>query len=160
MSSPVRERRTWFVRAGRGGTRVREFLDQGFVTLGWDEVGPIHPSMTSAELQGAMRVAYPDAKPGALPVWAGMLLRFVRDVAEGDHVVTYDRQRQTYFLGVVSGGGVLGERAERLRRVLWTHEVPRHALTPTTLKTLGSITAFFEVNAAAELDLRRNAHAR
>ena len=159
MTSPGSQPRTWFVRAGRRATRIREFLDRGFVTLGWDEVRRVHPSMSAAELQAAFREAYPDARPGALPVWAGMLLRFVRDVQPGDHVVTYDPHRQLYFLGVVTASEVV-EMVDRLRRVQWTHEVSRRALEPATLRTLGSITAFFEVNAAARADLWRNAQSR
>ena len=54
-------------------------------------------------LKKALEQAYPDAKPGAIPVWAGILLRFAYEMKEGDIVIAPYRADSTLNFGVITG---------------------------------------------------------
>ncbi len=68
-------------------------MDQGFISIGWDAIGDLRKiGPTRQDFKDATLAAYPDSKPGAIPVSAGVLFRFrdemrIRDivVAPGPH---------------------------------------------------------------------------
>ena len=54
-----------------------ELVDQGFISVGWDEIGDLRQIGDDRErVKAALAVAYPEAKPGAIPVWGGIVFRF------------------------------------------------------------------------------------
>src|SRR5580692_11749166 len=66
-----------------------DLIDGKFVSIGWDAIGDlsqIGPDRT--ELKARIAIAYPEAKPGAIPVWAGVLYRFAFEMAEDDYVIS------------------------------------------------------------------------
>src|SRR4051812_30326930 len=89
----------WFVRAGSGAAYVNEFVNNGHVAIGWNEIGPVAPTTTDEQLEEAFAKAYPEQRPGTLRIWAGTIKRFARDVKIGDGVITYDPDQRLYFLG-------------------------------------------------------------
>lgn len=65
-----------------------ELFDGGFISVGWDCVGDLRtigadPTKISALLAGG----YPEAKPGAFAVWAGILRRFAFEMTVDDIVI-------------------------------------------------------------------------
>lgn len=75
----------------------------------------------------------------------------------GDDVVCYDRERPRSIVGeLVSDYEWLPDlvpEKPHSRRVTWTREVSRDLLSTATKNALGSILAFFKVNAGAAADL-------
>jgi restriction system protein len=62
-----------------------ELVDEGFISVGWEampDLRTIGDDMT--RMKQTVQAKYPSAKPGAVPVWAGVLRRFAFDMAEGD----------------------------------------------------------------------------
>lgn len=54
-----------------------DFVGDGVISLGWDEVSDVRDLGNDKEvLKTRLSELYPEAKPGAIPVWAGVLLRF------------------------------------------------------------------------------------
>lgn len=147
----------WLVRAGEGGAFVGEFLAGSHVAIGWREAGLVTASTTDAELQAAFDHAYPDEKPGSRRVWLAIVRRFVREVAKGDSVMTYDPEKRVYYLGEIeSDVEARNHELSRARRVKWTQEVARDALLLATRNSLGSIATLFQVSGDALDDVRAN----
>ena len=62
-----------------------DLVSDGFVSIGWQEIGDIREVGPDREdLKARLAETYPDAKPGAIPVWAGVLLRFAFEMQVGD----------------------------------------------------------------------------
>lgn len=81
-----------------------ELLDSSFVSIGWDAIPDIRTIGSDRDLlKKALEQAYPEAKAGAIPVWAGILLRFAFEVKKGDIVIAPYRADSTLNFGVVTG---------------------------------------------------------
>jgi hypothetical protein len=53
-----------------------DLIQGGFISIGWDELGDLSSVRPDRdELKLRLAAAHPTAKPGAIPVWAGVLLR-------------------------------------------------------------------------------------
>lgn len=74
-------------------------VDNGFISIGWDEIGDLARIGPDREnLKAVVSSTYPDAKPGAIPVWAGVLRRFGFEMAIGDLVVSPQKRDSTIAL--------------------------------------------------------------
>ena len=52
----------------------------GFISIGWSELGDLSGrGVDREELKRLLAEALPDAKAGAIPVWAGIVSRFFKD---------------------------------------------------------------------------------
>jgi restriction system protein len=151
----------WMIRAGRGGENVDEFLKDGVAAFADDrDLGQIPAEVTKDDLRGRFAKVYPDEKEGSRESWASQILRFISEIKVGDDVVTGDRDRRRYVLGKVKSDYQWNSNnaAERhYRRVDWTHEVSRDALSTASKNTLGSVLTVFKVNADAAKDLLERA---
>lgn len=81
-----------------------ELVEEGFVSIGWDKIGDISKIGPDREaLKTAQKTAYPETKPGAVPVQAGTLYRFAFAIDVGDVVVAPYRPDSTINIGIVTG---------------------------------------------------------
>ena len=148
----------WMVRAGEGGFRFEEFKSESLVSIGWHEVGDMTRFRTRTDFTRAMEQNLAGAKSGQVAASAGQTYRFVREIAIGDRVVSYDRSERTYLVGEVIGD--YEYRPERsaehpnIRRVRWLGQVKRDALSVVARNSLGSISTLFLISAtvAAEIE--------
>src|SRR3954467_4112334 len=63
-------------------------VEHGFVSIGWDDVGDLKGQGVDRDaLKQTLTASRPEAKPGAIPVWAGVLLRFANEMQPGDLVI-------------------------------------------------------------------------
>jgi restriction system protein len=127
-----------------------DFLDGGLVALGWSRLADLRDLPGDRDgLKAALRAAYPEAKAGAIPVWAGMLLRFVHEMAPGDLVVHPCKLDATVNLGRVEGDYYWDAAApeHRHRRpVAWEHTgLPRALFSAGALRELGSAVTLFRI---------------
>ncbi|MHC2584909.1 putative Mrr-cat superfamily restriction endonuclease [Bradyrhizobium diazoefficiens] len=77
------ERPIWGIHMDRthGDSPVKE----GFIAIGWSKVGDLSKLQANREaFKQAVAAAYPDAKPGAIPVVAGTLFKFANEMQKGD----------------------------------------------------------------------------
>ena len=145
----------WVVRAERGGIFADYFLSNGVATIGWGEVGPIHDSDSNEDIVQRCVAAYPGDSNGGHRV-----RRFVRDMAVGDAVVTYNNDNRIYSVGLIKSqaehGALVhgGQHSGYTRKVEWKYEVSRDLLSPDARNRLGSLLTLFRVRNTTSQELR------
>lgn len=92
--------RGWLVRGVFEGTSVvRDWVDNGYVAIGWTELGELPDGLTREELLQRLRQAYPDDSLGRTRASVGNLDRFLNQMTVGDLVVAPDGS--DVYVGVV-----------------------------------------------------------
>ncbi|MGK9270703.1 restriction endonuclease [Williamsia muralis] len=135
-----------------------DLVDGRFVSIGWDEIGDLKAiGADRASIKSQLAAAYPASKPGAFPVWAGVLLRFGFEMERGDLVVAPNKADSTINFGEVVGDYQFlpDEPTHRHRRsVRWLRTgVPRAVFSQKALYEIGSALTLFRVkNHAAEFE--------
>lgn len=158
----------WMVRAGRDGTVIRRFLNEGIAYLGWGEVGSIHTTDSNANIRKRLDENCPYERAGARPNIVGMLKRFSCEVRIGDTVVTYDPQRRLYHIGTVKSDAYprsvtwvdLATKDEfegpgYVRKVDWVSAVSRDSLSLTAQRCLNGQLSHFQLPAEVSAEIRR-----
>jgi restriction system protein len=140
-----------------GGALISDFERAGCIAIGWTEAGDLSSLQTPDDVRTILRQAYPDASPGRLTVWTGVLYKFRQAIRPGDRVVSYDPERREYLLGTVAGeyefNRALIPEYANIRRVEWQARVSRDQLSPSTKNTLGSTLTIFEPGEAVLQEL-------
>lgn len=116
-------RKAWLVRGANvdGVNLVPEWVQEGYVSIGWYELGELPPGLDGGQLLELLRVAYPEEPPGSHRASVGNLNRFLNLMQPGDLVVSVDGDR--LYVGRITGdaftdtGGLPG--ALRRRPVEW-----------------------------------------
>ncbi len=131
-----------------------DLVEGGFVAIGWDELGDLRAVGADRDrLKEHIVRTYPGVKPGAVPVWAGVILRFMAEVAVGDLVISPDKADRTLDFGRVSSGFYVEPGAEvhrNRRRVRWLQTgVPRDAFSQGARYEIGSSLTLFRVTTHA-----------
>lgn len=127
-----------------------ELVEQGFISIGWEAMGDLRligDDMT--RMKAAVQAAYPSKKPGAIPVWAGVLRRFAFEMAEGDLIVAPYRPDGTLNFGVVAGPYEYHQEVPRhphRRQVIWLKTGAARSLFPqAALYEVGSAVTLFQI---------------
>ena len=128
-----------------------DFVDEGFVALGWDLITTDARDLTEDRdaLKAELRRHYPHKNERAIGAWAGIFVRFVNEAGEGDIVVHPHKGEKTINFGRIAGPYeyAASEPTRRhRRRVTWLNTgVPRDAFTQETLWEIGSTLTFFGI---------------
>ena len=95
--------RAWLIRGANVGGRnlVLEWIEQGFVSIGWPKLGDLRQPSSKDELAAAVAEAYPDDPPGSRRAGVGNLHRFLNLVRPGHLVAATDGDR--VYVGRVTG---------------------------------------------------------
>lgn len=148
----------WMVRAGSGGENVEEFIKHGLIAFGDTRLGALSPDIKKEDLLRLFAEKYPEEKEGSRASWASQLMRMLREMKIGDLVATSDRDRRLYFLGTITSdyewAPQLIADKPHIRRVQWTHQVPRDALTVNTKNSLGSSLTIFKIGPEVAKELQ------
>lgn len=126
-----------------------------FISVGWDELGDLKRLGDDKErMKIAVAAAYPSAKPGAIPVWAGILLRFAFQMQTGDLVIYPYRPDSTLNFGRIEGDyywDTDGAFHRNRRPVTWLKTgVPRAQFSKSARYEVGSAVTLFRVKNHAE----------
>lgn len=125
------------------------------IAIGWDALGDLSTLPPSRDAFKARYVqAYPGEKPGAVPVKAGILYRFAREMQAGDIVVYPSKADRTIHVGRITGpyeyrqasGGEYPHR----RSVAWLAAVPRAQISQPALYEIGSAITLFQISNNAD----------
>ncbi len=110
--------RAWLV---RGKDRVSTWIAEGFISIGWRQVGDLEPSITKDDLAKRFEEAYPDDSSGRRAAGVGNVLRFLKLMQVGDLVVTVTGS--DLYIGRVTSDpfwvGEAGPESRRQRKVQW-----------------------------------------
>lgn len=153
--------RVWAVRAGGGGAADPLFIENGQIAVSFPD------AQEDLSALPAQRTAFKDiiarndggTRPGAIPIQAGQLFRFVHEMRIGDRVIYPRKTDRSLMWGEVatpylydrSGAASFPHR----RGVRWLASMSRDQFSQGALYELSSVLTLFEIrNFAAEL-LRR-----
>jgi 5-methylcytosine-specific restriction protein B len=131
--------RHWKIAPGENAWQWNECLEQGFIGIGWDELGDI--SVLSREAFNARRdeliAAHPDwKKAGVNQVWAFYQIKV------GDRIVANRGTREVIGIGTVRGNYYYQADAEKYKHRLpveWDDTTLRSVYKPSWVKTLISL---------------------
>lgn len=133
---------------------TEELVDEGFISIGWDSLGPLGAWSTREEIKEALTALTPDAKPRSIAGQAGVLYRFRTEIRVGDVIVAPYKPDSTINLGVVTSEYYFESGAERHRhrhRVEWKKVgLPRSTFSQSALYEVGSAITVFRVRNHAD----------
>jgi restriction system protein len=127
-----------------------DLVAEGKITIGWDRVGDLSAlGPDRSAIKERLAQLNPDAKPGAIPIWAGVLLRFAFEIKPGDIVIWPNKQESTLNFGRVEGDYEYDASApvhRNRRKVVWLKTgVPRAQFSQAALYEVGSAVTLFRV---------------
>ncbi len=145
----------WMIRAGEGAHLIDDFLENGIVAMGWDELGDLSGKKKS-DIKRLMKEKYGEYSRGKIAISSGQLVRFLFEINIGDHVITYQPSTRTYHIGKVSGEYEYNSKRveyRHVRKVEWVGAVSRDLLSVSTKNSLGAISALFLVPDEAKTEI-------
>jgi restriction system protein len=145
----------WGIHAGKTGDAQNLFLKKELIGLGWPEMGDLTQLKPDREsFKAKMILAYPNSKPGAVPVNAGQLFRFVYELKVGDIVIYPSKIDSLVHIGKVEGTYKFEPSVDinypNLRVIKWIKAIPRIGFTQGALNEIGSEMSFFQVKNYAD----------
>jgi len=151
----VSEITVWGIHAGRTGDAHALFHGHSVIALGWPRMGDLSELPADREAyKEKIKEAYPNAKPGAIPINAGQLFRFVHEMSIGDLVVYRSKVDRKINIGRVEGGYAYQPHIEpsypHHRAVKWLNTFARTHFTQGALYEIGSALSFFQVKNYAD----------
>jgi restriction system protein len=154
-------RRIWTVRAGRSGQADEIFMNRKQLAISFAEVDGDASKLPPS--RGAFREAFGRTmsaqRPGAIPIVAGQLYRFVHDMRIDDFVIYPRKNDRTLHWGTITGPYIYDpedshEYAHR-RSVRWLSKLSRDQFSQGALYELGSTLTLFEVKNFASEFIRK-----
>ncbi len=138
------------IHAGAHGEADSLFLQKGVIAVGWHEMGDLGgPAADRESFKEQYRATYPEAKPGAVGNHAGLLFRFVHEMAAGDIVVYPRKADRTVHVGRIVGDYEYVPDSDagfpNRRKAEWLKSAPRTHFSQGCLYGIGSATTLFSV---------------
>lgn len=145
----------WGIHAGRTGDADTLFLKENHIAVGWAKVGNLSALKPDREaIKAKVAEVYPEKKPGAIPVSAGQLFRFVHEMKKGDLVVYPSKRDKQIHIGKVEGDYLYNPNKEpsypNHRAVEWLRAVSRTQLSQGALYEIGSAMSLFQIKNYAD----------
>lgn len=146
----MNDRTVWGIHAGRTGGAHNLFTRENIIALSWEKVEDLSDiEQTREAYKERIASAYPQMKPGAIPVSGGQLFRFVNEMKIGDLVIYPAKKDKQIHIGEITGEYFHSGRGEveypNRRKVKWLHVVPRTTFSQGALYEIGSALSLFQV---------------
>jgi restriction system protein len=134
-----------------GGKLIADFVNRGMVAIGFT----LPEDMTGLNDWDAFLKVVRRVNPGrseqSIGQRCGIVWRFVREIAVGDQVLTYDPTAREYVVGVVKGSCEYSSTPvvrdmTHFRSVEWKGRVHRSKLSFAAQRELGSMQTVFSLN--------------
>jgi restriction system protein len=145
----------WCIRAGEAAQADSLFLQQGFIALGWADMGDLGQLRNDIEtFKAHVRQHHPDYKPGAIPNAAGQLRRFTYDLKPSDLAVYPSKLDRMVHIGRIVGPYLydphLNADYPHRRKIEWLRAVPRTHFKQGALYEMGAIMTLFQIKNHAD----------
>jgi restriction system protein len=149
--------RIWTIRAGGESEADPIFIENGQIAVSFLDVDRDVSALPAQ--RGAFKQAFSlsgtELKPGAIPIQAGQLYRFVHELKTGDRVIYPRKIDRTLLWGEIATPYVYDQAHNpdfpHRRGVRWLNSLSRDQFSQGALYELGSTLTLFEVrNFAAE----------
>ncbi len=152
---PAQDTTIWGIHAGRTGAADSLFLKGACVALGWKEMGNLSAIQADRDsFKAKVATTFPQAKPGAIPNFAGQLFRFVHEVKRGDIIVYPSQLDRQIHIGRIDGAyehdPTRNSDYPNIRGVKWLKAIPRTHFSQGALFEVGSAMSFFQVRNYAD----------
>lgn len=154
----IETRRYWLYSPGDGAAIWNECYKNGFMAIGWDEIGDLTAFTSKDEMKQAMKEEIDPTKSymnAAHATW-----QFVHEMKPGDIVFAKKGMHQLVGRGVVESDYAFDatrKHYKNIRRVKWTHKGEWPHPGQAVMKTLTDITAYTDyvakLNALFESDV-------
>lgn len=130
-------------------------IDKAIVGIGWSDLGDLAKIPADRDsFKEAVARAYDYAKPGSIPVQAGVLYRFVHEMKEGDVVVYPSKVDRMVNIGIVDGPYRHDPETcapyPNIRPIKWLKHFPRENFSQAALYEIGSFITLFSVRNYAD----------
>lgn len=142
----------WMVRAGDNNELIPIWISKQVAAIGWSDLGNPLNFSTRDKLIEKAHVVYPKEKPGTRINWGSQVWKFSRDIAVGDHVITYLRETREYFVGRVDkpysyNPMMVSDYYPNIIGVEWeSNRISRDHLSQGAKNSLGGISTVFRVD--------------
>jgi len=140
----------WGIHGGRDGSADPLFREKGLLVLGWTSLGDL--SQLGADrmaFRTALVEAYPEILAGAVPVEAGVLFRFVHEMAVGDLVAYPSREDRCIHLFEVTGpyqyDTTEGADFPHRRKAKLVKSLARGSFSQPALNEIGAAITLFKI---------------
>ncbi|WP_442682508.1 restriction endonuclease [Stenotrophomonas sp. JC08] len=145
----------WGIHAGKTGNADALFKQRGCVAIGWARMGDLAAIPGNREaFKKKYELAYPEAKPGAIPTASGVSFRFVHEMKPGDLVVYPSKMDKQVHIGRITGEYTHDPSQEasypQRRAVAWLKSVPRTRFSQGALYEIGSALSMFQIKTYAD----------
>ncbi len=133
----------WMVRAGSHGEDEQTALDNGLVTIGWNDLGDLSRVKSKDELMNLYVKAYPDEKKPKVANAVGQIWSFLDRIKTDDLVVLPLKHRSAIAIGKITGS--YKHRTDlsdvlHTRKVSWIRtDVPRSDFDQDLLYSFGAL---------------------
>jgi restriction system protein len=139
------------VRAGNDNELADIVQEDGVVAIGWANMGDVSHLETRAEFKQRYRQVNPEASDGRVAVNAGQIYRFVREMQQGNYVLTYIKSSREVLIGVVDGGYEYLDEGYfdhycHVRQVDWLAKVSRDDFGQRARNSMGSTLTVFNLD--------------
>lgn len=122
-------------------------IDDGYVAIGWHELGDLKQYPDRDAFKAAIAEKLPEAKKGAHPVYAGILYRFAYEMQAGDIVVYPSKHDRMVNVGRLTGEiSYLADDPDEYpnkRGVEWLGHFPRNDFSQSALNEIGAFITLF-----------------
>lgn len=143
----------WGIHMGRehGLAPVKD----GYVAIGWANVGDLSAIPARREaFKVSISQHYPDFKSGAVPVAAGVIYRFAREMRVGDVVIFPSKPDRMINIGRIDSDyrfdPAVSASHPNVRSVTWIRSIPRADFSQPALNEIGSALTLFRVTTHAD----------
>lgn len=139
----------WLVRAGRYGEQEQGALENGVVTIGWNEFPDLSKIKTKEELAKLYAKVYSTAKKMQAANEVGQIWRFIHEIQKGDLVALPLKKQSAIAMGEVKGEYEYSELAnniKHIRRVKWLKTIARSAFDQDILYSLGAFMTVCQIS--------------
>lgn len=139
----------WTVRAGKYGEQEQICLDEGIVTIGWNDIPNLKSFKTRDDLFNKYQKLYEEPSNVKAGINAGQLWRFANEIANGDLVALPSKTQPTIHIGKITGDYKYEKKEDNVihwRPVKWLRSIPRAEFDQDILYSFGSLLTVSQVS--------------